>query len=427
MSPYLKAILLLPDILRAWWQQHIIPAIGFSPKLIALGFFQGLSDSLFLVLLTLGLFSTGYFYISGQYDLPEHIQDTAVQWAPIADIIALEADIPKEVPLVIWYKENSMLAENPASCTGIMGAYDLVRSGRRACFTPGPISELEVTQQLAIGAREFKERCPEITYETQDAALIKRCYFAYNAGMGAAKRLDPNNSAYVMNNFDSAHQNMVYDDIELGRVVSKQLGAWPVHLAFQSLIGGQWDIEQPPRTFNLLAMSLQAYDWGMYMLAKITNNTLGTDIAMGHPSARAIDSESCLGKPHRIGRLSLRPRLNPVTEAPIMTQDVHGCSYSLPGLDISSNNSSAVLQAPMPGKVTTYTDQWYNSTIRIENDEWVVWLLHPRTYFINDGEVKRGDAVGVMGAVGYATGPHVHYTIYDKINETFVDPIEFLP
>lgn len=427
MSPYLEAILLLPELVRTWWQQHIIPAIGVTPKILALGFFRGLADSLFVVLLALGIFSSGHFYMTGQYDLPENIQETAVKWASVADMIALEADIPREVPLVLWYKENSMLAENPANCTGIIGAYDLVRSGRHACFNPGPISELEVTQQLAIGAREFKERCPEISYHTQDADLIKQCYFAYNAGMGAASRLDPNDSAYVMNNFDQTHQDMVYEDIELGRKVSKQLGAWPTHLAFQSLIIGQWDIEHPPMTFNLIALSLQAYDWGMFMLSKITNDTLGTDIGMALPTNRSTDSESCLGEAHWLGRPSLRPRLNPVTQAPIMTQDIHGCSYNLPGLDISSDNNSAVLQAPMPGKVTTYTDQWFNSTIRIENDEWVVWLLHPRTYFVEEGNVQRGDPVGVMGAVGYATGPHVHYTIYDKINETFVDPTEFIP
>ncbi len=418
---------MLPEVIRTWWQQHIIPAIGLSPKILALGFFQGLSDSLFVVLLGLGIFSSGYFYMTGQYDLPENIQETAVKWAPVADMIALEADIPREVPLVLWYKENSMLAENPANCTGIIGAYDLVRSGRHACFTPGPITDLEITQQLAIAAKEFKERCPDITYQTQNADLIKRCYFAYNAGISAASRLNANDSAYVMNNFDQAHQNMVYEDIELGRKVSKQLGAWPAHLAFQSLIVGQWDIERPPISFNLLAFSLQAYDWGMLMLSKITNNTLGTDIGMTLPANRDIESESCLGKAHRIGRPSLRPRLNPVTESPIMTQDIHGCSYNLPGLDISSDNNSTILQAPMPGKVTTYTDQWYNSTIRIENDEWVVWLLHPRTYFVEEGNVQRGDAVGVMGAVGYATGPHVHYTVYDKINEAFVDPTEFIP
>ena len=148
---------------------------------------------------------------------------------------------------------------------------------------------------------------------------------------------------------------------------------------------------------------------------------------MGLPDGRLTNSMTCLGDPHPLGRFSLKPRLNPVSESPILTQDVHGCSYSLPGLDISSDNRKAILLAPMPGNVTTYTDQWFNSTIRIENDEWIVWLLHPRSYFVEEGTVSRGQAVGVMGAVGYATGPHVHYTIYDKVNKTFVDPAGFLP
>ncbi|MCB0037610.1 MAG: M23 family metallopeptidase, partial [Anaerolineales bacterium] len=71
--------------------------------------------------------------------------------------------------------------------------------------------------------------------------------------------------------------------------------------------------------------------------------------------------------------------------------------------------------------------QWYNSTIRIENDEWIVLMLHPRSYLISEGFVRRGQEVGIMGAVGNATGPHVHYTIYDKVNKTFVDPALFLP
>ena len=148
---------------------------------------------------------------------------------------------------------------------------------------------------------------------------------------------------------------------------------------------------------------------------------------MALPNGRFTNNTNCLSDPHRLGRFSLKPRLNPVSESPVLTQDIHGCSYSLPGLDISSDNRSAILQAPMPGKITTYTDQWFNSTIRIENDEWIVWLLHPRSYFVDEGTVTRGQAVGVMGAVGYATGPHVHYTIYDKVNKTFVDPAGFLP
>lgn len=427
MSPLLEALLLLQARMSTWLQQQVWPLLGINKQVMAFGFFRGIYDTILLLLLGTGLLVGSQMYMNAQYDLPKDIQATAVQWAPIADSIARAVDIPREVPLVLWFKENSMLAVNPANCTGIMGAYDLVRSGSRPCFTPGPISDREVREQLQIGAEEFKKRCPEITYYTQDPETIKKCYFAYNAGMGAAQRLDANQSAYVMNLYDAAHTNMVYSDIELGTVVMKTLGAWPAHLAFQSLITGQWDVEERPFALTLLYISLQFYDLTSQFFVDLLGGVDGSEVGMDFPAYRALPDADCLGEGHIVGRPSLRPRLNPVSESPILTQDIHGCSYGLPGIDISSSNSTAVLQAPIPGEVSTYTDQWYNSTIRIENEEWIVWLLHARTYFVAEGRIRQGQAVGVMGAVGIATGPHVHYTIFDKVNDTFVDPREFVP
>lgn len=420
-----KALLVIPAWLRL---KQFLAFLGVhGPIELLLGVMKGSFDTLLLLLLGTGFLAGGRLVMDSQYSLPRNIQETATKWAPIADHIARRADIPREVPLVLWFKENSMLAVNPESCTGIIGAYDLVRSGQRPCFTPGPISDLEVSEQLVIAAQEFKKRCPDITYHTQNPDVIKRCYFAYNAGSGAASRLDPDDSAYVMNNYDAAHTDMVYSDIELGTVVVKQMGAWPTHLAMQSIIVSQLDGGERPFSIALLDVSTRFYDWINTTAQSWSNTIFSVDGEMVFPDGPNPAQETCLGKSHIVGNVTLRPRLNPVSIAPILTQDVHGCSYSLPGVDISSDDSSAILLAPMPGKVTTFTDQWYNSTIRIENDEWIVWLLHPRSYLIDEGQVKRGQAVGVMGAVGYATGPHVHYTIYDKINETFVDPQEFLP
>jgi len=429
MLAYAKALLVLPAWLRVWLQQFLSFLGIRGPQQIALGVLKGSFDTLLLVLLGSGFVAGGRIVMDTQYALPNSTQNVALKWAPIADRIARNADIPREVPLVLWFKENSMLAVNPDSCTGIIGAYDLVRSGEHPCFTPGPISDIEVSEQLIIAAQEFKKRCPEITYYTQSPEVIKRCYFAYNAGSGAAARLDPDQSAYVMNNYDEAHSNMVYSDVELGTVVVKQMGAWPTHLAMQSLVVSQIDVAGEERPFSLaiLDLSTRLYDWASASASDLSHAVWGTDGNMEFPAARSLDQEACIGKAHTLGNITLRPRLNPVTFSPMLTQDVHGCSYSLPGVDISSDDSTAVLQAPMPGDVTTFTDRWYNTTIRIENDEWIVWLLHPRSYLVESGPVKRGQAVGVMGAVGYATGPHVHYTIFDKINETFVDPQQFLP
>ncbi len=425
----------MPEWLRVWLQHNLLPALGMRSEQLTLGILKGIYDTLLLVLLGSGFLVGGRYYMDGQYALPRNTQAAVLKWAPISDQIARKADIPREVPLVLWFKESSMQAVNPELCTGIIGAYDLVRSGEHPCFTPGPISDLEVRGQLAIGAAEFKKRCPEITYTTQNPETIKRCYFAYNAGTGAANRLDANESAYVMNNYDESYTNMVYSDIELGTVQVTALGAWPAHLSIQSLILSQWDEAERldgssptrPLSLTLLDISTRVYDWACFGLASLFNKSFGTNTEMTFPEYRSLPDGECLANAHLLGRPSLRPSLNPVTESAILTQDVHGCSYNLPGLDISSDNETAVLQAPMPGQLTTYTDRWYNSTIRIENDEWTIWFLHPRSYLIKEGKVSRGQAVGIMGAVGFATGPHVHYTIYDKINEVFVDPRDFLP
>jgi hypothetical protein len=426
MSPSAKVIW-LPAWLRDWIQYWLVPALGIEPRQLLLGVSRGMLDAVLLILLGLGFLSGGHWYMDDQYTLPTATQATTLKWAPIADHIARRTDIPREVPLVLWFKENSMKAENPELCTGIIGAYDLVRSGEHACFTPGPISDIEVSEQLAIAAVEFKKRCPDISYYEQDPDTLKRCYFAYNAGSAAAARLDPEQSAYVMSNYDQRYANMVYTDVELGTVQVTTLGAWPAHLAIQSLIVSQWDSADRPFTVSLLDISTRIYDAASFAIDRIRHQIGFAESEMSFPEERELDEQTCLTRPHLLGQPALRPRMNPVGESPLLTQDVHGCSYSLPGADISSQNSTAVLQAPMPGRLTTYTDRWYNSTIRIENDEWIVWLLHPRSYLVEEGEVKRGQPVGVIGAVGNATGPHVHYAIFDRVNDTFVDPSLFIP
>lgn len=418
----------MPEWLLSWFKLQLIPALGLEPRKLTLGVLKGTFDMLLIILLGLSFTTGGRIYMDGQYALPRTTQNAVLKWAPVANRIAQRIDIPREVPLVLWLKESSMQAINPSSCTGIMGAYDLVRSGEVACFTPGPISDIEVSQQLAVGAIEYKKRCPDITYWTQNQEEIKRCYLAYNAGVGAANRLDPDDSAYVMNNFDEHHTNMVYSDIELGTVRMQSTGAWPAHLAMQSLITSQLDseLEKRPLPFSLADASTRLYDWGIHLINRLEETELENS-ELDFPTIRDGQQMSCLQEPHLLGDPRLRPRLNPVTLNPLLTQDVHGCSYNLPGLDITSSDTHAVLQSPIPGDVSTFTDRWYNSTIRIENDEWVVWLLHPRSYRVKEGTVKQGESVGVMGAVGNATGPHVHYTIYDKVIEAFVDPRHFLP
>lgn len=428
---------LFPEWLREWIRLTLLPALGLSPYQVTAGVLKGILDSFVLIFLALGLVRGSGYYMQSQYTLSPDVQAKIIKWSPVADVIALRHDIPREVPLVLWFKEAGMESVNPSLCTGIIGAYDLVQSGERPCFDPGPINELQVTEQLVIGAQEFKKRCPEIHYGTQNPELIKKCYFAYNAGVGAAQVQDPNDSAYVMNGYDADHENMLYQDIVLGTVRVEQLGAWPVHLAMQGMtrsgqdlidhedgeFGGEYEATSAV-SLAILDMVTRLYDWATYRFTNIYTNSSAVMTA----SRNGVPADQrCFVDPPDDADPALVPKLNPVVDAPVLTQDVHGCEYALPGLDISNWELSSLLQAPMPGQITTYTDQWHNTTIRLENEEWIVLMLHPRSYLVPEGQVDRGQAVGVMGAIGNATGPHVHYTIFSKEADGFVDPMQMLP
>jgi len=429
-------LFLFPEWLREWLRFTLLPALGVSPYQIATGLFKGILDSFFVIFLLLGIVRGSDYYMQSHYTLPPEVQAKVIKWTPVSDVVARRNDIPREVPLVLWYKEAGMEAINPTLCTGIIGAYDLVQSGERPCFTPGPINDLQVAEQLAIAGREFKKRCPEIRYETQSPELIKKCYFAYNAGVGAPLVQDSSESAYVMNGFDADHQNMLYQDIVLGTVRVQQLGAWPVHLAMQGLTRNGSDLAthelgeidefeaESSLSLALLDTLTRLYDWISYRFTHVYVNSSAEMPLNRH--APPI-GQTCLAMPPAGLDQDLLPTLNPVVDAPVLTQDVHGCEYALPGMDISNFKLSSLLQAPMPGQISTYTDQWHNTTIRIENDEWIVLLLHPRSYLVPEGAVVRGQAVGVMGAVGNATGPHVHYSVFSKVADSFVDPAALLP
>ena len=223
---------LIPNWLIEWSRIYVKPFLETQIRVMFHAILRGALDTILFISLPLTLSAGSQSIWNQRYQFSTVQQERIMEWADISQLIAYQEDIPPIVPLVLWYKEGGLKTENPLNCEGIMGLYSDVQSGKLPCFPAGPASPWEIAYQLRIGARTFKEYCPDISYTTTDPRILKQCYLFYNAGPRA--RTDPNSSGYVMNGYDSAHQNMMHVDVQGNEYRLKALGAWPTHLAMQA-------------------------------------------------------------------------------------------------------------------------------------------------------------------------------------------------
>jgi len=410
----------IPVWLKEWLQVYLVPFFKFEVRKWLLVAFRGALDTLLFLGLPVALSVGSHAVWSGRYQLTPAQQEQVARWASVADVIAYIEDVPPVVPLVLWYKEAGLRAENPANCEGIMGLYTAVRRGELPCFPPGPITPQEVAYQLQLGTRTFKSYCPEIHYTTTDSELLKLCYLRYNAGPKAQS--DPNASAYVMNGYDEAHQNMVHRDIQGREYRMQSLGAWPVTLAIQAQLqlSYQRPSEWPGFIIEPLALVQEGADRAWVVREKPA--LAGSAISSGAP-CRQARVESCFAAPHAEGDAALRPFLPPLVVTEAQSSDLE-CGL-ISGVELVPARTSVVL-APMAGMLTRYTDAQGHLAVQIENAEWRVWLGGLRSYVTAPGTVEAGQPVGVVGGAG-SGAPGVYYAVYDRITGHYVDPISFLP
>ena len=53
------------------------------------------------------------------------------------------------------------------------------------------------------------------------------------------------------------------------------------------------------------------------------------------------------------------------------------------------------------------------------------FYAHQSRIFVKKGDfVRKGEEIGLVGATGYATGPHLHFEV--KLDGTQVDPLLFI-
>lgn len=148
-------------------------------------------------------------------------------------------------------------------------------------------------------------------------------------------------------------------------------------------------------------------------------------VAAGIPGARTgeIEIPDDIESPEYFGRIY------PQGTAFVKTQGPHGQNYGHSAIDYSAGNGTDIL-SPINGVVTAkYVDEYGNPTLVIENQYYVVTMLHMSAIHVELGErVNAGQHVADEGNLGYSLcsngekpngrdcGYHIHIDVDHQVN-----------
>jgi len=143
------------------------------------------------------------------------------------------------------------------------------------------------------------------------------------------------------------------------------------------------------------------------------------------PGARMNDMDLRLS----LGELFIYPvQSKYITSHYGMRKDpINGALNFHTGLDLRADIGTTVVAA-LDGVVSVTAENWlYGKHIIISHDNGYKTLYgHLNSFSVKQGErVARGKKIGESGNTGYSTGPHLHFTIYDK-NNKLVNPLDLL-
>ncbi len=96
------------------------------------------------------------------------------------------------------------------------------------------------------------------------------------------------------------------------------------------------------------------------------------------------------------------------------------------GLDIAAAQGTEI-KAAAPARVTLADDLYFNgNTLFLDHGGGLITMYcHMSKLLVQEGDtVQRGQAIGLVGATGRATGPHLHWSV--SLNGTRVDPLTFM-
>lgn len=123
-------------------------------------------------------------------------------------------------------------------------------------------------------------------------------------------------------------------------------------------------------------------------------------------------------------------------ESYMVTQGPHGEDYGHMAVDLSAGKG-VTIRSPIYGVVTNlYIDEWGNPSLVLENERYLIELLHGH-YTVKIGDrVSLGQAIGLESNLGNIAdlngrpcqqmecGYHTHINVYDKQLGRNVNPLE---
>lgn len=96
------------------------------------------------------------------------------------------------------------------------------------------------------------------------------------------------------------------------------------------------------------------------------------------------------------------------------------------GLDIAASTGTPI-RSPAPGTVTLTGNFYFNgNTVFVDHGHGLISMMcHLSSIDVTDGQtVSRGDMLGLVGATGRVTGPHLHWSV--SMNGNRVDPVQVM-
>ena len=166
-------------------------------------------------------------------------------------------------------------------------------------------------------------------------------------------------------------------------------------------------------------------------------NELGTPVAVMTPVPEAIQPIAA-AEPAAVDAAWHTLIAVPYDEY-FLTQGIHGQSYGHYAIDIAAGNG-ATIKSIINGFVTgAGYDQWGNTFIQIENDNYIVLYLHGVYSPVIGETVLAGQAIGTESNIGYTLdmagnlcagrdcGYHTHLNVFDKRLGSNIDPLSLIP